>query len=243
MGTAKVEETLTELFPDFDVIRVDRDSTSRVGQWDRIYQRIHQSQPAILLGTQMLAKGHHFPYVTLVAILDIDAGLLSFDFRAPERTAQLIIQVAGRAGRGDRRGEVYLQTLRPDHPLLTTLIEKDYRAFAKQALIERQQAQLPPYRYTVLVRADSRNQQYSQEFLAEIARKLRELAGSQVDIWGPIPAPMERKAGRYRAHLVLLSADRAQLHFYLRQWWAMVVQQPRQHQLKLSIDVDPQELS
>ena len=243
MGTAKVEETLTELFPDFDVIRVDRDSTSRVGQWDRIYQRIHQSQPAILLGTQMLAKGHHFPYVTLVAILDIDAGLLSFDFRAPERTAQLIIQVAGRAGRGDRRGEVYLQTLRPDHPLLTTLIEKDYRAFAKQALIERQQAQLPPYRYTVLVRADSRNQQYSQEFLAEIARKLRELAGSQVDIWGPIPAPMERKAGRYRAHLVLLSADRAQLHFYLRQWWAMVVQQSRQHQLKLSIDVDPQELS
>lgn len=243
MGTVKVEESLKQLFPDFDVIRVDRDSTSRVGQWDKIYQRIHQSQPAILLGTQMLAKGHHFPYVTLVAILDIDAGLLSFDFRAPERTAQLITQVAGRAGRGEQRGEVYLQTLRPDHPLLTTLIEQDYRAFARQALHERRQAQFPPYRYAVLVRADSRNAQYNQVFLDEIAQGLRGLAGEQIEIWGPIPAPMERKAGRYRAHLVLFSAERAQLHFYLRSWWAEVVQRPRQHQLRLSIDVDPQELS
>ncbi|MBF1987161.1 primosomal protein N', partial [Enterobacter asburiae] len=131
-GTAKVEEHLQELFPDHDVIRVDRDSTSRVGSWQKIYDRIQQNKPSILLGTQMLAKGHHFPHVTLVAILDIDAGLLSVDIRAPERTAQLIVQVAGRAGRGEHKGHVYLQTLRPDHPLLTTLIEKDYRAVAKQ---------------------------------------------------------------------------------------------------------------
>lgn len=123
-GTAKVEEHLQELFPDHDVIRVDRDSTSRVGSWQKIYDRIQQNKPSILLGTQMLAKGHHFPHVTLVAILDIDAGLLSVDIRAPERTAQLIVQVAGRAGRGEHKGHVYLQTLRPDHPLLTTLIEK-----------------------------------------------------------------------------------------------------------------------
>lgn len=242
-GTAKVEEHLQELFPDHDVIRVDRDSTSRVGSWQKIYDRIQQNKPSILLGTQMLAKGHHFPHVTLVAILDIDAGLLSVDIRAPERTAQLIVQVAGRAGRGEHKGHVYLQTLRPDHPLLTTLIEKDYRAVAKQTLAERKVALLPPYRYAVLIRAESKDRDYTLHFLNEAAEQLRQIAGDIVDIWGPIPAPMERKAGRYRAHMVILSADRARLHFYLRQWWAQLVHSPRQHQLRLSIDVDPQEFS
>ncbi|MDC4477967.1 primosomal protein N' [Acinetobacter baumannii] len=242
-GTAKVEEHLQELFPDHDVIRVDRDSTSRVGSWQKIYDRIQQNKPSILLGTQMLAKGHHFPHVTLVAILDIDAGLLSVDIRAPERTAQLIVQVAGRAGRGEHKGHVYLQTLRPDHPLLTTLIEKDYRAVAKQTLAERKVALLPPYRYAVLIRAESKDRDYTLHFLNEAAEQLRQIAGDIVDIWGPIPAPMERKAGRYRAHMVILSADRARLHFYLRQWWAQLVHTPRQHQLRLSIDVDPQEFS
>ncbi|MGS5790308.1 primosomal protein N', partial [Acinetobacter baumannii] len=222
-GTAKVEEHLQELFPDHDVIRVDRDSTSRVGSWQKIYDRIQQNKPSILLGTQMLAKGHHFPHVTLVAILDIDAGLLSVDIRAPERTAQLIVQVAGRAGRGEHKGHVYLQTLRPDHPLLTTLIEKDYRAVAKQTLAERKVALLPPYRYAVLIRAESKDRDYTLHFLNEAAEQLRQIAGDIVDIWGPIPAPMERKAGRYRAHMVILSADRARLHFYLRQWWAQLV--------------------
>ncbi|EHU2362580.1 primosomal protein N' [Acinetobacter baumannii] len=242
-GTAKVEEHLQELFPDHDVIRVDRDSTSRVGSWQKIYDRIQQNKPSILLGTQMLAKGHHFPHVTLVAILDIDAGLLSVDIRAPERTAQLIVQVAGRAGRGEHKGHVYLQTLRPDHPLLTTLIEKDYRAVAKQTLAERKVALLPPYRYAVLIRAESKDRDYTLHFLNEAAEQLRQIAGDIVDIWGPIPAPMERKAGRYRAHMVILSADRARLHFYLRQWWAQLVHAPRHHQLRLSIDVDPQEFS
>ncbi|MDC4290651.1 primosomal protein N' [Acinetobacter baumannii] len=242
-GTAKVEEHLQELFPDHDVIRVDRDSTSRVGSWQKIYDRIQQNKPSILLGTQMLAKGHHFPHVTLVAILDIDAGLLSVDIRAPERTAQLIVQVAGRAGRGEHKGHVYLQTLRPDHSLLTTLIEKDYRAVAKQTLAERKVALLPPYRYAVLIRAESKDRDYTLHFLNEAAEQLRQIAGDIVDIWGPIPAPMERKAGRYRAHMVILSADRARLHFYLRQWWAQLVYAPRQHQLRLSIDVDPQEFS
>ncbi|MEF9956658.1 MAG: primosomal protein N' [Acinetobacter sp.] len=243
LGTAKLEEHLHELFPHNEVIRVDRDSTSRVGSWQKIYDRIQQNKPSILLGTQMLAKGHHFPHVTLVAILDIDSGLLSVDLRAPERTAQLIIQVAGRSGRGEHKGSVYLQTLRPDHPMLTTLIEKDYRAVAKQMLAERKIAMLPPYRYAALVRVDSKDRAYSQQYLAEIAQQLREMAADLIDIWGPIPAPMERKAGRYRAHMVILSADRARLHFYLRQWWQHVVHLPRQHQLRLSIDVDPQEFS
>lgn len=242
-GTAKVEEQLHELFPHHEVIRVDRDSTSRVGSWQKIYDRIQQNKPSILLGTQMLAKGHHFPHVTLVAILDIDSGLLSVDPRAPERTAQLIIQVAGRAGRGEHKGSVYLQSLRPDHPMLTTLIEQDYRAVAKQMLSERKVAMLPPYRYAVLVRVESKDRDYSQQFLMEAAQSLRAIAADIIEIWGPIPAPMERKAGRYRAHMVILSADRAKLHFYLRQWWQQVVHLPRQHQLRLSIDVDPQEFS
>lgn len=242
-GTAKVEEQLHELFPHHEVIRVDRDSTSRVGSWQKIYDRIQQNKPSILLGTQMLAKGHHFPHVTLVAILDIDSGLLSVDPRAPERTAQLIIQVAGRAGRGEHKGSVYLQSLRPDHPMLTTLIEQDYRAVAKQMLTERKVAMLPPYRYAVLVRVESKDRDYSQQFLMEAAQGLSAIAADIIEIWGPIPAPMERKAGRYRAHMVILSTDRAKLHFYLRQWWQQVVHLPHQHQLRLSIDVDPQEFS
>ncbi|WP_286686931.1 primosomal protein N' [Acinetobacter sp. GWC1_38_13] len=242
-GTAKVEEQLHELFPHHEVIRVDRDSTSRVGSWQKIYDRIQQNKPSILLGTQMLAKGHHFPHVTLVAILDIDSGLLSVDPRAPERTAQLIIQVAGRAGRGEHKGSVYLQSLRPDHPMLTTLIEQDYRAVAKQMLSERKVAMLPPYRYAVLVRVESKDRDYSQQFLMEAAQGLRAISANIIEIWGPIPAPMERKAGLYRAHMVILSTDRAKLHFYLRQWWQQVVHLPRQHQLRLSIDVDPQEFS
>lgn len=242
MGTAKVEEHLQQLFPKFDVIRVDRDSTSRIGSWQKIYDKIQKSEPIILLGTQMLAKGHHFPYVTLVAILDIDSGLLSVDFRATERTAQLIIQVAGRAGRGEHKGEVYLQTLRPDHPLLNTLIHKDYRHFAHQTLKERQAALLPPFRYAVLIRCESKSQEQNQEFLQQHAQVLKHSSENLIDIWGPIPAPMERKAGRYQAHMVLLSVDRARLHFYIRAWWQNMLHQ-KPSTMKLTLDIDPQELS
>ena len=242
LGTAKVEENLQALFPNFDVIRVDRDSTSRVGSWQKIYNKIQKSEPIILLGTQMLAKGHHFPYVTLVAILDIDSGLLSVDFRATERAAQLIIQVAGRAGRGEKKGEVYLQTLRPDHPLLNTLLESGYRSFAKQTLKERKAAWMPPYRYAALLRCESKDQELNQSFLQEHAQALRQASENSIDIWGPIPAPMERKAGRYQAHMVLLSKDRARMHFYIRQWWQNVWHN-KPHGMKLSLDIDPQELS
>ena len=242
LGTAKVEENLQALFPNFEVIRVDRDSTSRVGSWQKIYDKIQKSEPIILLGTQMLAKGHHFPYVTLVAILDIDSGLLSVDFRATERTAQLIVQVAGRAGRGERKGEVYLQTLRPDHPLLNTLIDKDYRHFAKQTLKERRAALLPPFRYGALIRCESKSQEQNQEFLQQHAQALRQVSENLIDIWGPIPAPMERKAGRYQAHMVLLSQDRARLHFYIRAWWQNMLHQ-KPSTMKLTLDIDPQELS
>ncbi|WP_374253752.1 primosomal protein N' [Acinetobacter brisouii] len=242
MGTVKIEEALQELFPEYPVLRVDRDSTSRVGSWQKLYDQIQQNQPLILLGTQMLAKGHHFPYVSLVALLDIDAGLLSVDFRATERTAQLIIQVAGRAGRGEHKGDVLIQTLRPEHPLFHMLLEKDYRYFAQHTLKERKLAQFPPYRYSMLVRSQARNATDNQAFLQQIANQLRSASGNEIEIWGPIPAPMERKAGRNQAHLLLLATDRARLHMYVRSWWAEVMQQQPKN-IRVSIDVDPQELN
>ncbi|AOA59823.1 primosomal protein N' [Acinetobacter larvae] len=243
LGTAKIENVLQTLFSDVPIIRVDRDSTSKVGSWHKIHEQIHKSEASILLGTQMLAKGHHFPYVTLVAILDIDAGLLSVDFRAPERTAQLIIQVAGRSGRGEKKGEVYLQTYRPDHPLFQTLLKHDYRCFAQETLAQRQLAQLPPFRYAILLRAESRHQDYNQQFLSQMRDLLLQQAEENlITVWGPIPAAMERKAGRFQAHMVLLSHDRPRLHFYVRQWWPQLLK-AKTADLRISIDVDPQELS
>lgn len=243
VGTAQVEDMLHQLFPQTAILRVDRDTTQKVGRWEAIYEQILQPKAAILLGTQMLAKGHHFPYVTLVAILDIDSGLLSVDLRAPERTAQLIVQVAGRAGRGEHKGHVYLQTYRPDHLMLTTLLQHGYAAFAEHTLQERQAALLPPCRYSALVRAESRDPQYSKDFLEFIAEQLKQHSQNDLDIWGPIPAPMEKRAGFTRAHLVLLCSDRAKLHYYLNDWWTYVMALPRKHQLRLSLDVDPQEFS
>ena len=181
--------------------------------------------------------------MTLVAILDIDSGLFSVDFRAPERTAQLIIQVAGRSGRGEKKGDVYLQTLRPDHPIFETLMQQDYRNFAKKTLSDRQLALLPPCRYAVLIRCESRSQDENQKFLSDMTLQLRQTTEANlIDIWGPIPAPMERKAGRYQAHVVLLSQDRAKMHFYLRHWWQQLLHSKPSY-MKLTIDVDPQELN
>ncbi|MBF7682278.1 primosomal protein N' [Acinetobacter sp. B5B] len=241
LGTVKIEEGLKELFPTYDVLRVDKDSTRHVGSLEKIYAQIHTEKPLILLGTQMLAKGHHFPHVSLVAILDVDAGLLSVDFRAPERTAQLITQVSGRAGRGNVHGEVILQTLRPDHPILHTLLEHDYRTFAQQTLKERESACLPPYRYSVLIRSDAKNEKDHLAFLTQCAETLTTSAQQSIDIWGPIPAPMQRKAGKYHAHMLLLSENRAQLHYYVSHWWQQVRAITPSH-IRLSIDIDPQEL-
>lgn len=242
LGTGKIEESLQNLFPDFNILRVDRDSTRHVGSLEKIYDQIHAAKPLILLGTQMLAKGHHFPHVSLVAILDIDAGLLSVDFRAPERTAQLITQVAGRAGRGDYKGEVILQTLRPEHPILNMLLEHGYRAFAQHSLKERQVAELPPYRYNVLIRSDAKDEQNNLEFLTHYAAQLTHDSQQSIDVWGPIPAPMQRKAGRYHAHMLLLAKNRAELHYYVRHWWQNMLKAAPSH-IRLSIDIDPQEFA
>lgn len=242
-GTARIEEILAEQFPEYPILRVDRDTTTKVDSWKKIYERAHKQEPVIFLGTQMLAKGHHFPYVSLVTILDIDAGLLSSDFRAPERTAQLILQVSGRAGRSHTSGHVMLQTYRPEHPLLQSLLTKGYDDFAQHALKERKIAQIPPYRASVLIRLESKDDAYNLEFLKLAAQYWSEFGDCQVDFWGPTHAPMQKKAGFYHTHLLIMADSRKQLQHQLKPWWLWLSQQPKRFQLRMSLDVDPLELS
>ncbi|MGB5454146.1 MAG: primosomal protein N', partial [Sedimenticolaceae bacterium] len=214
-GTEQLEGFLAGRFPDYPLIRVDRDATAKKGSLEKLLDRLHAAEAALLVGTQMLAKGHHFPGVTLVGVLDADGGLYSADFRATERMAQLLVQVAGRAGRGDRPGRVLIQTRYPDHPLLQTLVRKGYRAFAEQALREREAASMPPYSHQALLRADATRGEYAQGFLEQVVAWARGLGIAGVDLWGPVPAPMARRAGRHRVHLLIQAARREALHALL----------------------------
>jgi primosomal protein N' (replication factor Y) len=241
-GTERIEQHLLELFPGREVLRIDRDTTRRKGSMDALLEKIHGESGQILIGTQMLAKGHHFPNVTLVGILDADQGLFSIDFRAAERMAQLIVQVAGRAGRAERPGEVLIQTHVPDHPLLKLLVERDYAHFARATLAERQAAQLPPFSHFALLRAEALERQAPLAFL-EAARHCAEQLGHE-GVWllGPIPAPMERRAGRSRAQLLLQAEQRGALHRLLSQWAAALEGLKEGRKVRWSLDVDPIEL-
>lgn len=241
-GTERLEETLTHRFPNWPVARIDRDSTRRKGSLEMMLEKIHQGHYRILLGTQMLAKGHHFPDVTLVGILDVDQGLFGADYRAEERMAQLIEQVAGRAGRAKKSGRVLIQTRHPDHPLLQTLVHHGYGAFAQEAIEERRQACLPPFSYQVLLRAEASSQEKPITFLEEAAAVVRSLAEGDMDIWGPVPAPMERRAGQVRSHLLLQSANRQNLQQLLDRWVPALSKLKSARKVRWSIDVDPQEM-
>lgn len=240
-GTEKLELFLRHHFAGTEVIRIDRDSTSQKGSMARMVDRVHQGQPAILVGTQMLAKGHHFPEVTLVGIIDIDAGLFSPDYRAAERCGQLLVQVAGRAGR-ERPGEVLIQTHCPHHPALLTLTQQGYRAFAEQQLSERRLLDLPPYAPCALIRADAARLDQAEAFLAAIKDVLAhsDVGGQRI---GPLPAPMTRRAGRYRASLILQAPRRADLHRQLQLACATAEPLKKAGGLRWSVDVDPIEAS
>jgi primosomal protein N' (replication factor Y) (superfamily II helicase) len=222
--------------------RIDRDTTRRKGALDRLLDEVHSGQARLLIGTQMLAKGHDFPEVTLVGVLNADAGLFSADFRAPERMAQLITQVAGRAGRASRPGEVYIQTHQPQHPLLNQLIRAGYRAFAEAALEERREAGYPPYGHLALLRAESVQPAAAMQFLEEAAALARATLPKALELWGPVPAPMERRAGRVRAQLLLQSDTRKPLHALLREWVPQLDRLPAARRARWSLDVDPQDL-
>jgi len=241
-GTERLEDELRPLFPEASIARIDRDSTRRRGELDRVLESIRRGEIQILLGTQMLAKGHDFPQVTLVGILDLDQSLYASDFRAPERTAQLIVQVAGRAGRAERPGRVVLQTRHPEHPLLQSLLRDGYSGFAAAALAERQAAELPPFAHLVLMRAESPQADQPTAFLRE-ARALAEgLDPSVVHLLGPAPAPMERRANRYRSQLMVLSNERPALQRFLARWnQALRTLRPPKG-LRWSLDVDPQDM-
>ncbi len=238
-GTERIEQALQEHFPDISVLRIDRDTTRRKGELEAALSAAETGAARILLGTQMLAKGHHFPEVTLAAILDADQGLFSTDFRASERMAQLIIQVAGRAGRAEKPGEVMIQTHHPDHPLLRQLVESGYPAFAQSALEERQETLLPPYASMALLRAEATSAEQPKAFL-DAARTLAEPSQSAtLQLWGPVAAPMERRAGRYRAQLLVQAGHRNELQQLLRQWIPRFEAIRDSRRVRWSIDVDP----
>lgn len=242
LGTERVEAALKERFPQARIARIDRDSTRRKGSLTRLLEDIQAGRVHILIGTQMLAKGHHFPGVTLVGILDVDAGLYSTDFRAGERTAQLITQVAGRAGREEKPGTVILQTRHPDHPLLMALVRGGYPGFARTCLEERRSASLPPYAYQALWRAEAVESSVAQDFLDRIAALAGEQALMGVQILGPAPAPLARRGNRFRWQLLMQTARRGSLHTLLRRLMPAASGLIQTRKLRWSIDVDPVDL-
>ena len=237
-GTQRGETAIAELLPGIDVLRIDRDVSRSGARLEAQLERIRTGAPAVLVGTQMLAKGHHFPAVTLVAVVNADAGLFSADFKAPEHTAQLIVQVAGRAGRAERPGEVWIQTYNPDNPLLTTLVEKGYPGFARAELATREQAALPPFRAMALLRADGTSVDGARQCLSELMAPLR--GRSDLELWGPIPAPMARRANRHRLQSVLIG-ERSALHRGLSSALSSVADR-RFTGVRWSIDVDPYDM-
>lgn len=242
-GTQRVAEHLKHLFPEIPLLRIDRDSTQRKGSFDAMLAQIHQGHAQILLGTQMLAKGHHFPNVTVVGILNADSGLYSSDFRAPERLAQLIVQVAGRAGREFKPGSVYIQTLWPEHPMLQHLLHGGYEAFLNSALPERERAGLPPYRFVALFGAEAKTDKKALLFL-ELLRDVvqhNNLQGLQV--LGPVPALHEKRAGFYRAQLWLQSTERRVLQQGLSQIQHYLAEHTSDaRSVRCFIDIDPYQL-
>jgi len=244
-GTERSEETLEALFPQYPVIRVDRDTTRRKQAMQAMVDRVNSGEPCILLGTQMLAKGHHFPNVTLVAILDADGGLFSADFRAPEKMGQLITQVAGRAGRGDKPGTVILQSHHCDHPLIASLVQRDYRSFSDMLLAERHLAQLPPFRHMALLRAEAADGQAAAEFL-QYARQCAEHllpASPDTGYLGPLPAAMEKRNGRFRHQLSITCRERPRLQQLMSPLSVMLEQSSLGAKVRWSVDIDPQDMT
>jgi len=239
-GTERVEETLAGLFPQVALVRLDRDVVRRDEQLSAVLSRVASGEARILVGTQMVTKGHDFPDVTLAVVLNADQGLYSTDFRAAERLAQTIVQVAGRAGRGARAGEVLIQTEYPEHPLLTSLLREGYEGFAATALAERQAARWPPFGRLAAVRASAPSLHAAVEFLGEARRVLA--PPRTVKLLGPAPAAMARRADRFHAQLLIESGERAALHRFLDAWLPLAETLPSARRVRWALDVDPLEL-
>ncbi|PJD91652.1 MAG: primosomal protein N' [Legionella sp.] len=240
VGTQRIEESLATVFPNTTIVRIDRDAIRKKQAWDEQLSKIHMGHAQLIIGTQMLAKGHHFSRLSLVVILDADYGFYDQDFRALERLGQLITQVSGRAGRADVPGEVLIQTHVPDHPLLNTLIQSGYEPFAESLLASRQEADLPPCSFLALLRVQGKQQEKILEFLYMIKQKL---ALSDLTLMGPAPAPLAKKAGHYRMQLLIKSASRQKLQSQLTLLRIQLQSNTLANGLRWNIDVDPIDLA
>ncbi|ORU90691.1 MAG: primosomal protein N' [Cycloclasticus sp. symbiont of Poecilosclerida sp. M] len=242
LGTQRIEDVLSKAYPNTPLTRIDRDSTQNKDAMQAVIDKVSEGGAQILIGTQMLAKGHHFPNVTLVGIVDIDAGLFSCDFRASERTAQLITQVAGRAGREEKPGHVLIQTHQPNHPLLQTLINDGYAQFARDALTEREHAQLPPFHYQALLRVNAIKESYVNRFLADVGRLIEPMEKNGIELFGPVPAPMLKRSGRFRYQLLIQTADRKTRYQFLKRLLPQLNPLKSSRFVRWSIDIDPVDL-
>ncbi|AKU51207.1 primosomal protein N' [Xanthomonas arboricola pv. juglandis] len=247
IGTERLEERLTEAFPEFPVVRIDRSTTQRRDALETQLARLG-SDAGILVGTQILAKGHDLPRLTMVVVVGIDEGLFSADFRAAEKLSQQLIQVAGRAGRADRPGEVWLQTHHPEHPLLQTLVNGGYHAFADAELQQREAAGFPPFAHLALFRAEAKDVAAANQFLMAVRglttadSTAQSPAFAEVECYGPMPAPMPRRAGFQRTQLLLSAQQRSALHRLLDAQLPAIYALPQARRVRWSLDVDPIDL-
>jgi len=239
-GTQRVEETLRAFLPKAIVVRVDRDSTAHKNDWADLYRRIADNEIDILVGTQMLAKGHDFARLNLVIVLNADGSLYSADFRAPERLFAELMQVSGRAGRADKPGKVLIQTQLPEHPVFAAVKAQDYAVFAENELNERQMFAMPPFGFQTAVRADAPRVADAMEFLNAAKETIALLLPESVSQFGAAPMLMVRLAERERAQIFLESTSRQDLHRAVS-LWVQVLQQNRDGKIRWSVDVDVQE--
>ncbi len=246
VGTEKLEEWLNQRFPDASAIRIDRDSVRRKGELEKRLKEINEGKHQILVGTQMLAKGHHFPHLTLTIIVNVDSGLYSADYRAVERLAQLIVQVSGRAGRDKKPGHVVLQTHNPDHELMQTLTKKGYPAIQRYLMRERKAMMLPPFQFWALLRIEAHNVDLVQRFcqyVYEVFSPYLEHHYSNVIGMPSMPAPQEKRAGRFRYLMVFESKLRAELNAAMQQLCILLEERSGLSQVRWSLDIDPQEIN
>ena len=238
-GTEKLAETLASYFVDTPIIRVDRDTTSRKQAFLKHLEQINSQKPCIIVGTQMLAKGHHFAQLAMVGVLDIDCGLLLTEFRATEYLAQLLIQVSGRAGRGREQGEVVIQSYYPQHPIFSYIKNSQYMEFAKELLAQRRVAVMPPFAYQALLCANAKNRKNAESFLLEVANLLKNINIKTVEVLGPVSAIIEKKADYYYYNLYIQSTKRAALHKMLATFTKHTYLLKFKNKVRWYLDIDP----
>lgn len=236
VGTEKVADGLAERFKDTAVVRFDRDAVKTPAQWQKNLEVVRSGQPCVIVGTQMLSKGHDFPLLSLVVVVNVDNSFFSTDFRATEYLAQLLVQVSGRAGRAKTKGEVIIQTQFPEHEFFQMLFKANYQTFAQQQLTERDEMRFPPYTHMAIIRGQHRSERVLDEFLQKLANGLQQ--SEEISVMGPLPAPMQKRQKLYRMQLILNSNDRRSLHHTIYQLKQLPLSQSEQ-QIPWFVDIDP----